>query len=122
MSSAAARPRPRCVAATASASATRSSRAARGTDRFPATASGSEVRGYVVCVPLSVQVGLLLALATAVASLFGFLLKHRGAVESPDVDWRHPLRSSLPLFRSRAYVAGFSVAMVSWGLHVGALA
>jgi hypothetical protein len=73
-------------------------------------------------VPLSVQVGLLLALATAVASLVGFLLKHRGAVESPDVDWRHPLRSSLPLFRSRAYVAGFSVAMVSWGLHVGALA
>jgi uncharacterized membrane protein len=72
-------------------------------------------------VPLSVQLGLLLALATAVASLVGFLLKYRGAVESPDVEWRHPLRSSLRLFRSRAYVAGISVAMVSWGLHVGAL-
>jgi hypothetical protein len=73
-------------------------------------------------VPLSVQVGLLLALATAVASLVGFLLKARGAVESPDVEWRRPIRSSLRLFRSRAYVAGMVVAMGSWGLHVGALA
>jgi len=31
-------------------------------------------------VPLSVQLGLLLALATAIASLLGFLLKHRGGV------------------------------------------
>ena len=34
------------------------------------------------------QIGLLLALATALTSIVGFLLKHRGAVESPDVDWR----------------------------------
>jgi hypothetical protein len=73
-------------------------------------------------VPLSVQLGLLLALATAVASLVGFLLKARGAVESPDVEWRRPIRSSLRLFRSRAYVIGMIVAMGSWGLHVGALA
>jgi hypothetical protein len=72
-------------------------------------------------VALSVQVGLLLALATAVASLVGFLLKHRGAAESPDVEWRRPLRSSLRLFRSRAYAAGMVVAIASWGLHVGAL-
>jgi hypothetical protein len=72
-------------------------------------------------VPLSVQLGLLLALATAVASLLGFLLKHRGAVESPDVEWRRPLRSSLRLFRSRAYAFGMAVAVASWGLHVGAL-
>jgi hypothetical protein len=73
-------------------------------------------------VPLSVQLGLVLALANAVASLVGFLLKHRGAVESPDVEWRRPLRSSLRLFRSRAYVFGMVVAMGAWGLHVGALA
>jgi hypothetical protein len=73
-------------------------------------------------VPLSVQLGLVLALATAIASLLGFLLKHRGAIESPDVEWRHPLRSSLRLFRSRAYAIGMGVAMASWGLHVGALA
>jgi hypothetical protein len=72
-------------------------------------------------VPISVQLGLLLALATAVASLVGFLLKYRGAVESPDVEWRRPVRSSLRLFRSRAYVAGMAVAIGSWGLHVGAL-
>jgi hypothetical protein len=72
-------------------------------------------------VALSVQLGLLLALATAIASLVGFLLKHRGAVESPDVEWRHPLRSSLRLFHSRAYALGMAVAMASWGLHVGAL-
>src|SRR3954452_3645969 len=70
---------------------------------------------------LSVQLGLLLALATAFASLLGFLLKARGAVESPDVDWRRPLRSSLRLFRSPAYSLGMAVAMGSWALHVGAL-
>src|SRR3954468_5602012 len=72
-------------------------------------------------MPFSVQLGLLLALATAVASLLGFLLKHRGAIESPDVEWRKPLRSSLRLFRSRAYALGMAVAMLSWGLHVAAL-
>src|SRR3954468_4215855 len=72
-------------------------------------------------MPFSVQLGLLLALATAVASLLGFLLKHRGAIESPDVEWRKPLRSSLRLFRSRSYALGMGVAMASWGLHVAAL-
>src|SRR3954452_18185660 len=70
---------------------------------------------------LPVQLGLVLALATAVASLVGFLLKYRGAVESPEVEWRHPIRSSLRLFGSRAYTVGMIVAMASWGLHVGAL-
>src|SRR4051794_21269675 len=70
---------------------------------------------------LSVQLGLLLALATALASVTGFLLKARGAVESPDVDWRRPVRSSLALFASRTYTIGMVVAMASWGLHVGAL-
>lgn len=72
-------------------------------------------------MPWSVELGLLLALATAVASLLGFLLKHRGAVESPDVEWRRPVRSSLALFGSRAYTIGMVVAMASWGLHVAAL-
>src|SRR3954451_11599578 len=72
-------------------------------------------------MPLGVQVGLVLALATAFASVVGFLLKARGAVESPDVDWRSPVRSSLVLFRSRTYTIGMLVAMASWGLHVGAL-
>lgn len=70
---------------------------------------------------LSVQLGLLLAVATAVASLVGFLMKHRGAIQSPDVEWRKPVSSSLRLFRSRAYSIGMAVAMLSWGLHVAAL-
>ena len=71
---------------------------------------------------LSVQIGLLLALGTAFASVVGFLYKHRGAVESPPVEMRHPIRTSLRLFRSKWYVLGMVIATASWGLHVGALA
>src|SRR6266576_4038669 len=70
----------------------------------------------------SVQLGLALALATAFSSVVGFLYKHRGAVESPAVELRRPVRTSLALFRSRWYVVGLAVATASWGLHVGALA
>jgi hypothetical protein len=72
-------------------------------------------------VSASVQIGLLLAVATAFVSVIGFLYKHRGAVESPAVDWRRPVRSSLVLFRSRWYTLGIVIAMGSWGLHVAAL-
>ena len=68
-----------------------------------------------------VGIGLLLALATAVASIVGFLFKHRGAVESPAVEWRRPLRTSLGLFRSKWYTLGILIATASWGLHVAAL-
>ena len=68
---------------------------------------------------VSVQIGLLLALATAFASVVGFLYKHRGAVESPPVEMRRPIRTSLALFRSRWYVLGIVIATGSWGLHVG---
>ena len=71
---------------------------------------------------LSVQIGLLLSLGTALASIVGFLYKHRGAVESPPVEASRPIRSSLTLFRSKWYVIGILVAMGGWGLHVGALA
>ena len=72
-------------------------------------------------MPFSVQLGLILAVATALTSILGFLYKHRGAVESPAVDWRRPLWSSLVLFRSRWYTLGVLVAMAGWGLHVAAL-
>jgi hypothetical protein len=70
---------------------------------------------------VSVEIGLLLALGTSFASVVGFLYKHRGAVESPAVNWRRPVWSSLVLFRSRWYTVGIVIAMGSWGLHVGAL-
>ena len=69
----------------------------------------------------SVEIGLLLALATAFASVLGFLYKHRGAVESPPVELARPVRTSLALFRSRAYTLGILIAMAGWGLHVAAL-
>jgi multidrug transporter EmrE-like cation transporter len=72
-------------------------------------------------VSLSVQIGLLLAVATALTSIVGFLYKHRGAVESPPVELGRPVRTSLALFRSRWYTLGILVAVVSWGLHVAAL-
>jgi drug/metabolite transporter (DMT)-like permease len=73
-------------------------------------------------VALSVQLGIGFALLTAFASIVGFLYKHRGAVESPPIDWKRPVRSSLALFRSRWYVIGILVALGSWGFHVAALA
>ncbi|MET0957821.1 MAG: hypothetical protein ABWZ18_04850 [Solirubrobacterales bacterium] len=54
--------------------------------------------------------------------MLGFLYKHRGAVESPQVELRRPVRTSLALFRSPWYTLGIVVAMAGWGLHVGALA
>jgi drug/metabolite transporter (DMT)-like permease len=70
----------------------------------------------------SVAIGLLRAVATALASIVGFLYKHRGAVERPSVEWRRPILSTLMLFRSRWYTLGIVVAMAGWGFHVGALA
>ena len=70
----------------------------------------------------SAQLGTAFALLTAFASIVGFLYKHRGAVESPPIEWRRPVRSSLALFRSRWYVLGIGIAMTSWGFHVAGLA
>ncbi len=71
---------------------------------------------------LSVQLGVLMAVVTAFASIVGFLLKHRGAVAAPPVEWRHPVRSTVDLFRSPVYAIGCVVATTSWGFHVAALA
>jgi drug/metabolite transporter (DMT)-like permease len=65
--------------------------------------------------------GLILALASAAATNLGFLFKHRGAVLAPPIVVRHPLRSAVGLFRSRWFLVGWMVAVVAWGLHVGAL-
>jgi hypothetical protein len=73
-------------------------------------------------ISLSVGLGLILALATALGSIAGFLLKFRGAREAPQVDMRRPLHSTLVLFHSPVYSLGIGVAMLSWGFHVGALA
>ena len=73
-------------------------------------------------VSLSVQLGLLLALACAFTSIVGFLYKHRGSVNAPPVEFSRPVSSSLALFRSPWYAIGIAVAMGSWAFHVAALA
>src|SRR5215469_16065387 len=70
---------------------------------------------------LSVEIGLLLAVLTAFGSVAGFLYKFRGARDAPAVEMRRPIKSSIALFRSPLYTLGIVIAMVSWGLHVGAL-
>jgi hypothetical protein len=80
--------------------------------------AGSRLPG----LPFTVQLGLLMAFVTALMSVVGFLLKHRGAVAAEPVEWRRPLASTIALFRSPVYTLGCVVATTSWGFHVAALA
>jgi drug/metabolite transporter (DMT)-like permease len=70
----------------------------------------------------TVLIGLLLALACAGGASLGGLLKQKGAVQTQDIDLRHPWRSAAALFRSKWFVAGWITAAFAWLLHVGALA
>ncbi|MBD0282864.1 MAG: DMT family transporter [Thermoleophilaceae bacterium] len=70
---------------------------------------------------MTLAAGLLLAALSAAVSQVGFLLRHRGAVEAPDVDMRRPLRSAIDLFRSKWWTVGYALAVVAYLLHVGAL-
>jgi drug/metabolite transporter (DMT)-like permease len=72
-------------------------------------------------VPVSVQLGLLLALVTSLMSVVGFFLKYAGAVAAPSVQWRRPWASTVALFRVPLYTLGCVVATTSWGFHVAAL-
>jgi drug/metabolite transporter (DMT)-like permease len=71
---------------------------------------------------LTLQLGILLSLACALATNVAFLLKHRGACAAPDVSLRHPIRSAVGLFRSKWFAVGMLVALVAWTFHVAALA
>src|ERR687889_958463 len=71
---------------------------------------------------LRLLIGLVFAVATAVATNLGFLWKHRGAVAAPAVSLRSPIRSAAELFRSKWWAIGWAVAVVGWVFHVGALA
>ena len=71
---------------------------------------------------MTLNLGILLALACAVATQLGFLYKHRGANAAPKVDVRHPLRTVKALFASPWFAIGMGVALGAWILHVAALA
>jgi hypothetical protein len=66
--------------------------------------------------------GLVLALGSAVATNVAFLFKYRGAVLVAPIRVGHPLRSAAALFRSHWFAVGWLIAVLAWGLHVGALA
>jgi drug/metabolite transporter (DMT)-like permease len=75
----------------------------------------------VTGVSLSVGVGLICALLSALGTNLAFLFKYKGAVAAPDVEMRHPLRSAVDLFRSKWWSIGWGVAAVAFALHVAAL-
>jgi drug/metabolite transporter (DMT)-like permease len=71
---------------------------------------------------MTLDLGILLALACAFVANLGFFYKYRGAGEVPQVTVRHPLRSGRELFASKWFTLGMIIATASWGLHVAALA
>ena len=71
---------------------------------------------------MTLNLGILLALACAIATQLGFLYKHKGANAAPKVDIRHPLRTVRELFSSPWFALGMAVATGAWGFHVAALA
>jgi drug/metabolite transporter (DMT)-like permease len=71
---------------------------------------------------LTIELGILLALACAFATNLGFFFKHRGANQAPSVDIRHPLRTAIQLYSSKWFALGMLIATGAWGFHVAALA
>jgi drug/metabolite transporter (DMT)-like permease len=71
---------------------------------------------------VSLNLGILLALACAVVTQLGFLYKHKGANAAPAVDMRHPVRTVRQLFASKWFAIGMAVALAAWVFHVAALA
>ncbi len=66
-------------------------------------------------------VGLAFAVASALVTDVGFLMRQRGATAAPDVDIRTPLRTVAGLFRQKWWTLGYAVALVAWLLHVVSL-
>jgi multidrug transporter EmrE-like cation transporter len=66
--------------------------------------------------------GILLALACALATNVGFIYKHRGACSAPSVDVKRPFKTTRSLYASRWFAVGMLVATVAWIFHVAAMA
>ena len=71
---------------------------------------------------MTLDLGILLALACAFVANLGFFYKYRGANSVAKVEVRHPLRSARALYSSKWFALGMVIATASWGLHVVALA
>jgi len=71
---------------------------------------------------MTLDLGILLALACAFVANLGFFYKYRGANSVPKVQVLHPFRSVRALYSSKWFTLGMITATASWGLHVAALA
>jgi hypothetical protein len=71
---------------------------------------------------MTLDLGILLALACAFVANLGFFFKYKGANSVPKVQVMHPLRSARRLYSSKWFTIGMLIATGSWTLHVGALA
>src|SRR5215207_4546738 len=71
---------------------------------------------------VTLNLGILIALACAVATQLGFLYKHKGACAAARVDIRRPLKTGKALFGSRWFAIGMAVALGAWLMHVAAMA
>jgi multidrug transporter EmrE-like cation transporter len=70
---------------------------------------------------MTVSLGILLALACALATNVGFLYKFRGVRAAPAVDIRRPLWTARKLWSSRWFALGMAVATGAWIFHVAAM-
>jgi drug/metabolite transporter (DMT)-like permease len=70
---------------------------------------------------VTLVIGLGVAALSALATDIGFLLRHRGAAEAPDVDIRTPVKTVVALFSKKWWSIGFGVALIAWLLHVTSL-
>src|ERR1039458_7880015 len=68
-----------------------------------------------------IEIGLMVAIASALVTSLSFLFKQRGAAASPEITLRHPIKSALGLFASKWWILGWCLALVAWVLHVAAL-
>jgi hypothetical protein len=69
-----------------------------------------------------IWLGLVLAVASAVAINGGYALQHQHASSLPPLTLRRPVRSLLLLFQNRRWLAGFLGGIAGWVLYVVALA
>lgn len=68
-----------------------------------------------------IAIGLLLALASAAAINWGYVVQHGAAAALPPLSLRFPVRSLATLFRQRRWLLGFAAGVSGWLLYVAAL-
>jgi hypothetical protein len=69
----------------------------------------------------STTIGVLLAVAAAVALNASYLMQHAGSSSTAAIDPRRPVATLISLLRSPIWAAGGAIGMTGWALHIGAL-